>query len=391
MKITVDSTMFAACMSKIQPAVGFTKENKQVIENSVQLTITKQQKIKEGYIGIAVAYDGKKQLFSAFLVNELEMEEEKRDLYISGKRLCDISNALNNGNDIPLSIEVDKTCIVKKGGSQIQIPLGEAPVVLYPAKDWIVGTTVDTKEFVDILNKGGRFYDASSEGTTSSVCFRFDIETAKLQISSTDVYKLALYEMDAKYDLPDESKETKTKEIICQVEGEQIKILGKFLGGKNTEIFVYEKYLYFKSGSDIAMFMIADQGDHPYALGAVLEMEKVHSRECKLEILPKDILEALTIFDVANTEDEPYVYITENKNGGICFNTKGKISKTLVACKMDGEFKNTVLNSKIFRQVISNYEKNDVMTIYMGKTQEGILLKESETSKDFNIISKISE
>lgn len=114
MKFTVESSRFAECMRKIQPAVGVTKEKKEVTENSVRLTMTKKQKIKEGYIGMAVSFDGKKQLFSAFLINELEMEEEDYDAYISGKKLCDITNALNNGNEAPLSLEVGKNCIIKK-------------------------------------------------------------------------------------------------------------------------------------------------------------------------------------------------------------------------------------------------------------------------------------
>lgn len=109
MKFTVESSRFAECMRKIQPAVGVTKEKKEVTENSVRLTMTKKQKIKEGYIGMAVSFDGKKQLFSAFLINELEMEEEDYDAYISGKKLCDITNALNNGNEAPLSLEVGRT------------------------------------------------------------------------------------------------------------------------------------------------------------------------------------------------------------------------------------------------------------------------------------------
>ena len=45
MKFTVESSRFAECMRKIQPAVGVTKEKKEVTENSVRLTMTKKQKI----------------------------------------------------------------------------------------------------------------------------------------------------------------------------------------------------------------------------------------------------------------------------------------------------------------------------------------------------------
>ena len=50
MKFTVESSRFAECMRKIQPAVGVTKEKKEVTENSVRLTMTKKQKIKDSPI-----------------------------------------------------------------------------------------------------------------------------------------------------------------------------------------------------------------------------------------------------------------------------------------------------------------------------------------------------
>ena len=114
MKFTVESSRFAECMRKIQPAVGVTKEKKEVTENSVRLTMTKNKRLRKVILAWQSASMGKKQLFSAFLINELEMEEEDYDAYISGKKLCDITNALNNGNEAPLSLEVGKNCIIKK-------------------------------------------------------------------------------------------------------------------------------------------------------------------------------------------------------------------------------------------------------------------------------------
>ena len=221
---------------------------------------------------MAVSFDGKKQLFSAFLINELEMEEEDYDAYISGKKLCDITNALNNGNEAPLSLEVGKNCVIKKGGNQVQIPLGEEPVIIPPTNDWLVRTTMDTKKFHEILIKAGRFYDNVADGATGAVCIRLDMENGKFQMSSTDTYKLAFYGDSVKYEMSGAEKEEDTepkKELLYQVDGDQLKILTKFLTGKNTEICAYEKYLYFKSEADIAMFMIKDAGDTPYAFAHV--------------------------------------------------------------------------------------------------------------------------
>lgn len=394
MKFAVESGRFADCMKKIQPAVGVTKDKKEVTENAIRLTMTKKQKIKEGYIGMAVSFNGKIQLFSAFLINELEMEEENFDAYISGKKLCDITNVLNNGNDVPLTLEVEKNCVVKKGGSQVQIPLGEEPVIITPTSDWLVRTTMDTKKFHEILFKAGRFYDAGADEVTGSVCVRFDIENGKFQMSSTDTYKLAFYGDDVKYELADavQGKDSEQKkELLYQVDGDNLKILSKFLTGENTEICAYENYLYFKSEADIAMVMVKDAGDNPYALGGVISMAGGHSRASRISVLPKDVLEALDVFDVANQGEDPFVYITKNKGGGLCFSTKAKTYKGVVPCKVEGKFEDMILNSKIFRMVLENYNKEEAMSIFVGDKNESVLLKDAKETEDFNIIIRISE
>lgn len=394
MKLTVESARFANCMKKIEPAVGVTKDKKEVTESSVRLTMTKKQKIKEGYIGMAVSFDGKKQLFSAFLINELEMEEESFDAYISGKKLCDITSVLSKGNDMPLILEVGKNCVIKKGGSQVQIPLGEEPVIIPPTNEWLVRTTMDTKKFQEILFKAGRFYDAGADGVTGSVCVRFDIENGKFQMSSTDTYKLAFYGDSVKYELCEAMKKEESeqkKELLYQVDGETLKILAKFLSGENTEICAYEKYLYFKSEADIAMLMVKDAGDNPYALSGVISMASEHSRASKISVLPKDVLEALDVFDVANQGEDPFVYITKNKTGGLCFSTKAKTYKGIVPCKVEGKFEDMILNSKIFRMVLENYNKEEAMSIFVGDSNESVLLKDAKETEDFNIIIRITE
>lgn len=175
------------------------------------------------------------------------------------------------------------------------------------------------------------------------------------------------------------------------MDGDQLKILTRFLTGKNTEICAYEKYLYFKSEADIAMFMIKDAGDNPYALSGVISMANGHSRASKITALPKDVLEILDVFDVANQGEEPFVYITKNKTGGLCFSTKAKTYKGIVPCKVEGKFKDMILNSKFFRMVLDNYDKEEAMSIFVGDSNEGILLKDAEETEDFNIAIRMAE
>lgn len=181
------------------------------------------------------------------------------------------------------------------------------------------------------------------------------------------------------------------KELLYQVDGDQIKILKKFLTGKNTEIRAYEKYLYFKSEADIATSIIKGAGDNPYALSGVISMADEHSRVSKIIVLPKDILETLDVFDVANQRKDPFAYITKNKSGDLCFSTKAKTYKGIVLYKVEGKFKYMILNSKIFCMVLENYDKEEAVNIYVGDSNESVLLKDAEETEDFNIIIRITE
>lgn len=394
MKMVVDSRSFAECMRKISPAVEVVKDKKDAAESAIQLMIT-NQKHEEGYFGIAVAFDGCKQLFCMFCASELEMEEERKDIYISGKRLCDVCAALDNGKDIPMTLEIDKYGLIKKGGSQVQVSLCEKPVIIYPGSDWYVKTSVHTKDLLDLLAKGGKFYSPNMENMLADVCLCFDTEGQKMYASSTDGHKLGLFEIGAKYEKSDLMKKLLEKtddgavempptfnmennRLKLQVGGEHLRILTKFLDAKveETEVCVFEKYIYFKCAADIAFFMLKDVSEKVYAFEATVKMAENHSKTCGVHVAPQDILDALNVFDVANQGDEPNVYIAKDKGGMLRFSTKGKVSKTRVDCEMEGDFNDIVLNSILFRQVINNYAKAEMITIYAGKSEEPILIAE---------------
>lgn len=427
MKMVVDSRSFAECMKKISPAVEAVKDKKDAAESAIQLMIT-NQKHEEGYFGIAVAFDGCKQLFCMFCASELEMEEDRKDVYISGKRLCDVCAAMDNGKDIPMTLEIDKYCLVKKGGSQVQVPLCEKPVIIYPGNDWYVKTSVHTKDLLELLSRGGRFYSPNVENMVADVCLCFDTEKKKLYASSTDGHKLGLYEMGAKYEKSDlmkkllENADDKEVEVPptfnmenqrlkLQVGGDHLKILSRFLDPKieDTEVCVFEKYVYFKCAADIAFFMLKDVSEKVYAFEATVKMAEGHSKTGGVHMAPQDILDALNVFDVANQGDEPNVFITKDKGGMLRFSTKGKVSKTTVDCEIVGDFKDMVLNSILFRQVINNYAKAEVITLYAGEPEEPVLIaekgnlvvaaeekdgkaessKKKSADKDYCILSKI--
>ncbi len=172
-----------------------------------------------------------------------------------------------------------------------------------------------------------------------------------------------------------------------------MKTLSRFMDMRadKTEVLVFEKYVYFKTGVDIALFMLKDVSEKPYAFEGTLSMAKGHSRKGSMHMAPKDILDALTVFDVANQDEEPHVYIKKDKSGAISFSTKGKVSKTLVACETKDAVSDMVLNSKILRQVVSCYDKEEKVTIIIGEKNEPVLIQDREDSEDFCIISKVEK
>lgn len=120
-------------------------------------------------------------------------------------------------------------------------------------------------------------------------------------------------------------------------------------------------------------------------------MADEHRRVSKIIVLPKDILETLDVFDVANQRKDPFAYITKNKSGDLCFSTKAKTYKGIVLYKVEGKFKYMILNSKIFCMVLENYDKEEAVNIYVGDSNESVLLKDAEETEDFNIIIRITE
>lgn len=387
MKFKVEINEFAGCMRKIQPAVSMAKEKNGVKEGMIYFNILSQQAAKENCLGIAVAFDGKKQLLSAFRVEELEMEEESFNFYLSGKRIYDISQVFASAKGEYLSISIDKTCLIEKGGSHIKIPLGEKPPILQTNEKFLLHATMKTSQLIDAITKGGRFYTTALEDVVSSVCIKYDITEQKMILSSSDTYKIAYCEKKVSYEV--NGKEQKQKEIIHLIEGDELKLLTKFLECEDTDCYIYPNCLYLKSGTDVALILTLE-ADNEYPLDAIQTMYDNHSKENKLEVTADEMIEALNVFDAVNQENQPYVHIIREESGLLSFQTKGKTGKTTVNTIVGEEFKEVVLNSKMLRQVINNYEKNKKITLYIGKPDEPVLLKQKEASNDFAILIKIN-
>lgn len=59
---------------------------------------------------------------------------------------------------------------------------------------------MDTRELTELLAKGARFFKPGDEGSVGNVCLCFDMGKKKVQVSSTDTFKLAFYGMDAEFE-----------------------------------------------------------------------------------------------------------------------------------------------------------------------------------------------
>lgn len=396
MKYKLNSNDFAMCMNKIYPAVSIIKDKKEVVEGSIRISVNSQQRTDNGHLCIAIAFDGKKQLLSAFLMQELEMEEEAWEIYLNGRKLYEISNVFNNGKDLPTSVEIGKDCYMSNGTSEVRFPLADENVILCPEEKYIMSAVVPTDCFLNLLRTAGSFYSPTDD-SMNAICLEFDMENGKLAISSSDLYKIGYGELAVEYNAfpPSEEEEgageDEVKRVIHTIEGEQLKILMRFLEGDETELFIYKSQLFVKSASDIAIFLVKDATEASYPLEEILQIANNHTSKVKIQMLVSDMQDALDVFRVANQEEQPYLHIGKEHDGMIYFQTRGKTGKTLVRAEIDGEVDEIVLHAKLFRQLLSVYQKDSKVVLIEGSQEEPIIIKEKEDSSDFVMLTMIEE
>ena len=395
MKFKLNSSDFAACMNKIYPAVSIVKDKKEIVEGSIRISVNSQQKTDKGHLSIAVAFDSKKQLLCAFLMQELEMEEESRDIYLNGRKIHELSNVFNNGKECPTNVEIGKDCYMSNGTSEVRFPLGEENIVLRPEEQYIMSAVVPTDNFLNLLRTAGSFYSPTNE-SMNTICLEYDLEGGKLAISSSDMYKIGYGELAVDFNafpLPEEGDagEEAVTHVIHTIEGEQLKILMKFLEGNETELFIYKSQLFVKSASDIAIFLVKDAADASYPLAEILQVADNHTGKAKIQMLISDMQDALDVFQVANQEEQPYLHIGKEHDGMVYFQTRGKTGKTLVRAEMEGEVDEIILHAKLFRQLLSVYSKDTKVVLIEGSPEEPIIIKEKEDSSDFVMLTMIEE
>lgn len=402
MNFKVNSSDFASCMNKIYPAVSITKDKKEVVEGSIRISVNSQQRTEKGHLSIAVAFDGKKQLLCAFMMQELEMEEEAQSLFLNGRKLYEISNVFNNGKDCPTMMEVGKDCRMTNGTSEVRFPLSEENVILCPEECWLMHTVIPTDAFLNLLRAAGSFYSAADD-SMNAICLEYDMEEGKLAISSSDLFKIGYGELAVEYDAfisPEEdgeedvdggAKEEPVKHVLHAIEGDQLKVLTRFLDGDDTELFIYKSQLFVKSASDVAIFLTKDIVEGNYPLAEIKEIANNHTGKAKIQMLVSDMLDALSVFNVANQEEQPYLHIGKEYEGMIYFQSKGKTGKTLVRAEIEGDVEEIILHAKLFRQLLSVYPKDAKVVLLEGSAEEPILIKEKEDASDFVMLTMIEE
>lgn len=396
MKFKLDSSDFAACMNKIYPAVSIVKDKKEVVEGSIRISVNSQQKTDKGHLSIAVAFDSKKQLLCAFLMQELEMEEESRDIYLNGRKIHEISNVFNNGKDCPTNVEISKDCYMSNGTSEVRFPLGQENIVLCPEERYIMSAVVPTNNFLYLLRTAGSFYSPVND-SMNAICLEYNMEEGKLAISSSDLYKIGYGELAVEFNAfpsnedGEDVEEEAQKRVVHSIEGEQLKILMKFLEGDETEMFIYKSQLFVKSASDIAIFLTKDAEEANYPLGEILAVASNHTRKAQIQMLVSDMQDALDVFQVANQGEQPYLHIGKEHDGMVYFQTRGKTGKTLVRAEIEGDVDEIVLNAKLFRQLLSVYSKDTKVLLIEGTPEEPIIIKEQEDSSDFVMLTMVEE
>lgn len=375
MKFTVSSNELAEAMGKIFSAVPAQKAKGEVREPCISFNISSKHKVENASVGVVIAFDGKKQLLSSIKIEDLEMEEEKASIYPNAKKIMDIANAIS-ATSAPISMEIGKDCLIKGGGTEAHFALGQSAKTFPIERNIKQKVTMATKDFERMLRVAGKFYSQISNKIINSVCIRFSPKNESVTMVSSDGFKIGIAEAKAAFD------KKEADDMVYVIEGEQFKEVSRIIGDEVVTFCLYEKSLFVKMLSDVAIFLTRDSSDAAYPLDAIIgTTDKV--KECSvIQISVSDIINALNIFDITNECEEPYLKISYLDEGQILFETKGGTGKTRIHVKQDGKFEEIALNARLLRQAISVFGKSQDVEMVIGGTLSPVLIRKDSKTKD---------
>lgn len=375
MKFTVSSIELAEAMSKVFPAVPAPKTKGEAKEPCISFNISGKHKVENASVGVVIAFDGKKQLLSSIRIEDLEMEEDKASFFPNAKKMLDIANALS-ATSAPIEMEIGKECVIRGGGTEAYFALGNDAKTFPLERNMKQKVTVAKKDLERLLRVAGKFYSQTSNEIINSICIRFSPKNGSVTMVSSDGFKIGIAEADAVFD------KKEADDMIYVIEGDQFKEISRIIGDEIATFCLYEKSIFVKMLSDVAIFLTRDSNHTAYPLDGILGTADRVKECCVIQVSVSDIINALNIFDITNDCDEPYLMISYLNEGQILFETKGGAGKTRINVKQNGELKEIVLNAKLLRQAISVFGKSQDVEMVFGEELSPVLVRKDSKTKD---------
>lgn len=381
-KFKMDVKELAESIGVIAPC---TAAKDSVIKISLLNKQAKNRDAGEGNLIMFLCYDEKKQIATFAAAREVQMEQDKLEMYVDGKNFSALAMVLGQREGYA-QFEVDKHMTVDGANSRINFALLDATSTLAKEKSTLYRVNIDTPRLRAILRRGGYAYYNDNKNLVNMryVALLFDKKAAKITVCSSNGNMFAIEECSnvafGETDFPQAS-------MVVLVEGEQLKSILKTLTDENSLIEVYGNQLMIRNGLNVCILRTAEA---EYPLEGILGIANSQKQECEIKVSVAELLKAIDIINIAKTENVACCIIKDLGNNRICLQTSQGNGKTEIEVQKKNSFTEVAFNADYFKSIISNYDKGAEIYLAVGGPEEPLLIKKEKEYAGLSCLLPVS-
>lgn len=334
----------------------------------VKVLILNQKMGENGRVMLFLCFDGKKQIVSYSVANEVQMEEEEAEINVDGKKFSGLAAVLGQREGFA-SFTVDKVLTVNGGNSSVDFQLLDTAPKLQMEDVMLYKMRVNTTSLRALVRHAGYAYlNEKAYQSLRYVAVRYDKDQSKIIMCSTGGSLFAVDEIKAKFqdtDFPESS-------FTQLIEGDQLKAVMRMLSDENTSIGVFQSQLFIKNGMNACILVTADV---KYPMDMILKQAEESRRPCEIKISVAEMLNAIDIFNIANANDMPLCILKDAGEGKLVMQTKHGEGSTEMNVKKTGSFDGIALNASLLKDIFGNYDKTEEVFLGIGSEREALVVK----------------
>lgn len=359
-KFKIGTQEFAKVVNKMAPGMGSYKIENTVVENKVRCSLYKQKKD----MGTLSIFDGNKQIFVPFLLEELEMEKKETTFYLSGKELASLAKVFETQETL-MEFSIDKDIVCKCANSTLKLKTSDPVPMMEPDKNNILFDIEIKKSNLEyLLKKGGFAYGKTS--ILENVCLVFGKD--KVSVFSSDGLKAAM-----SYSHQITLNNSTLEEINVLLLGNHMHTILRVFDEDKIKIQISKRQIMFISPTCVAI-LLPSEGNFPLSVITGL----FENREGKvLEVNVGELRLALAILNVVLKEQKGRPISFEMKGNKLSIETEGGIGEKLMdATLKGGEIKKFWISGMMLEEIINSMDDKKLVQFIIKKEFDQITIVE---------------